>query len=222
MQMQPYPSARYHQQMLANATKWLLTDASGVLNTRDDGSGYTDLVTTATAGTFYLTKPIADFLGGPLSAGSAILTGQMLVEAISGSADGDKYFVGWSDNADPTAGGALWSAGGLWNVTTSWGAMEADETTPAGSRSTSYALTKPHGLYPLDNIAGVDPRTSFGYVLDGSVMKDYRQNVLALRAFIPTHFVLGVYQAVAAIQTHRIGVGIQMYPSMDIEVTARS
>lgn len=216
-----YPPVRFFQALLGDASKWALTDASGVLNTRTDGVGFTDFLTTATIGIFYLTRPITDYLGGPIGAGTRIISGVSLVRHISGAGSLDEYMMGFSDNADPTAGGAKWEVGGIKSSSGLWKPHTGDEAS-AASGGPSFTAADPYGFYPMLNIAGRSESSAHAFLYDGTTFRGTRINGLAVRAFTPTHLVVRVSQLSATIQTHRIGVGFMLYPSVpDLTITAR-
>ena len=221
MQMQPRAPARYHQAMLANGAKWLLTDAGGVVNTRTDGQGYTDFLTTATLGTFYLTRPLTDFFGGPIAASTDIFLVDALARVLTAANTGDRCLVGTSDNADPTAGGALYDVGGFRYQTGTTGDvfMETETGTVSATTQTIDRVEYPQRIH-----IGRTAQGSYGYGRqDQAYVNTRAQGAPVPRAYVPTHLCVVIKNNAAAIQTLRVVAGFHIpSPLTSLEITARS
>ena len=219
--MNGFPPARYWQALMGDAAKWTLTDALGVVDTRTDGAGYTDFLTTATAGTFFLTRPLRDFFGGPIDAANEAFTVSSLTTlANAGMTTSIRCLAGLSDNADPTAGGALYDVGGLdWWIATQRRAYAANETADAANSNfdadrATYSQTIAHGL---------TEQAAYAEIWDGvSTRASLRAQGNLPRAFVPTHLCVRINNVGATIRTIRAGVGFSVTPGLrDHAITPR-
>lgn len=201
---------------------WTLTDPSGAVDTITDGATFSDILTTATIGEFFLTTPLTqDFLGGSLNAGTSIISGKSLVNHVSGTGGVTEFLVGWSDNVDPNAGGAKWEAGGFKSSSGLWKPHTGDET-DVTSGGGSFTAADPNGFYPMLNIGGRSESQAHAFLYDGlTTFRATRSNALGVRTFTPTHLMLRVSHLDATIRTFRLGVGFIIYPSVpSLTITA--
>ena len=196
---------------------WTLTDAGGVVDTITDGDGYTDILTTATLDTFYLTLPLVDFLGGAIDASSGVFTVNGLSQVLVADNAGDRCLVGTSDNADPTAGGALFDVGGFryQTGTTADVSMATEASTTA-----SATVTMDRAIYMQLIHRGRADFNGYGFGYQGTGYVVSRAQIsLASRAYVPTHLCVLVKNNAAAIQTLRIAAGFhvpQALPTLTI------
>lgn len=217
----PFPQARLLQALLQG---WVLTDPSGVVDTDGitDGPGYTDIDTTATAGTFFLTKALdRSFLGDEADGGVAgfqSLAG--VVEMISGWSAGDRAFVGWCKTEDPTDGSAIYEGYGMEYVNATDRLLGTSDEAPTLSFTT--ALTMDQTFFQAMSYASGRREFRSGAIgLASGAFASVRSNAGAGAAVQSdyAYLMVQIEQAAASAATLRLGAGFHvgaMVPTFDI------
>ncbi|KKN69852.1 hypothetical protein LCGC14_0436760 [marine sediment metagenome] len=206
-----FPQVEFLQALLGDSSKWRLIDASGVVVSITDGDSFTDIVTTATAGTVYLTKPIEDFTGGSINHAADLFTTDLLAQLITATSTLDQILVGTSDNADPTAGGALFDVAGFRFATSTTKTIRVQTDS---SSATGVTITADRALYTPSFQLGRSERAATMYAYQGNSFVNERGQVSLPRSYAPTHLVVRITNGAASAQTIRVGVGVHVPQSI--------
>lgn len=208
----PTPVPKFFHNLLGSGG-WTETDGSDIVDTVTDHSGYTDVLTKSNTGRAYWTLPLEDFLGGPVSAGTEVVQiGALckLVTATYGFGTNDGVFVGVSDNANPTAGGALWETVGLEQESTNislrgfWN----------GGNAAGSALDMDRCMSPIMIFRGNSDFITYGYGFKGSAFVSFRNAGAGRRVITPTHLLVMLAQNNASAKTIRIETGFGVQPPL--------
>ena len=226
MRFQSQGVTKYHQAMLSNAARWLVTDALGVLASSSDSAGYTDFVLNGVAGTIFLTRPLADFRGQPLDPANEAIKIDAIATMLGSAgplATGDSVLVGTSDNADPTAGGALFDVVGPY-VWTSASDIKVRVRNDA-VQSVSGNGAADHVIYPQTFLYGDTEvaATAYGHLGSTKARVLTRSQASLPRAYVPTHLCVAIVNNNTTAKTIRAGVGFDISQVLrDFEIESRA
>lgn len=210
----PFPRALFLQALLEG---WTLTDPSGVVNTVTDGSGFTDILTTANAGTFYFTKALESFRDEKVDGANDVLTVLPLVRLLGTHDTFEPVIAGLSDNSDPTAGGAKWEGLGYRYNGADYDLVRFTEL--GGGAAAGASIDRSLGV--LSYHLGRSERAAYVYGYSGTTYTNFLGATLD-RAITPTHLMVRFDRAATAVATRRIGVGFHVgAPITSLDIAAR-